>query len=283
MTQHILEQAFDILDRAWNDERPAFAVSLVSGGNDSMATWWAAAQWAQRRGVPLKVAHINTGIGVAETRQFVRAQARAFGWDYHEYQTDPQIYVDLVTGKYEPIVPGGFPGAPLHYVYYTRLKDRQIERIPRDFPRPRGRPVMFITGLRKQESRRRMGYDNPIQRETKRPHLWVNPLFYVNAAQMREIRDVSGIAENLVSACLHMSGECLCGAMNQPGELELIRFFYPDTARQIDAIAAQVQAAGYPWNWDATMPSWYLPHKRGQLFLDGFAPLCSSCEARNAA
>ncbi len=67
--------------------------------------------------------------------------------------------------------------------------------------------------------------------------------------------------------------------MNDPGELEELRFWYPNAAAYIEQINQFTIAAGYPWGWDA--PSSIRNAVRaGQSFLEGFAPLCSSCEAR---
>lgn len=275
--QQTIEQAFDILDRARAEHQPAHYVALFSGGLDSLVNTHITKLWADARCLPLLIAHINTGIGIAETRQYVRATAVALGWRYQEYTTPPQTYIDLVTGKHEPSVPGGFPGAPLHFYYYCRLKDRRIADLLRDLKQHRSERVLLSTGLRQQESKKRMGYTEPITKESAR--IWVNPLFFAGKDELLDIRDMAQLPRNEVSDCLHRSGECLCGAMNDPGELAELRFWYPHSAAYIDYISDLTIAAGYPWGWDA--PGCVRSAVRaGQQFLDGFAPLCSSCEAR---
>lgn len=275
----VTERAYYILDAAWSRARPSHAVALFSGGYDSLVSTFVTASWAAARRIPLHVAHINTGIGIGATRTFVRATAQQYNWRYIEYATPAEIYLGMVGGAYAPTIPGGFPGAPLHFLYYCRLKDRRIADLMRALKRHRSERVLLSTGLRQQESRRRMGYNSPITRE--RARVWVNPLFYAVKDDVLDIRDAAKLPHNSVVDCLHMSGECLCGAMNQPGELAEIRFWYPDAAAYIDQISDLTIAAGFPWAWDAPARV-RAPLRAGQTYLDGFAPLCSSCELRAA-
>jgi hypothetical protein len=72
-----------------------------------------------------------------------------------------------------------------------------------------------------------------------------------------------------------MSGECLCGAFAQEGELERIRLWYPDTAAEIDQLESDVRAAGHPepfcrWGHGKGKPT----EKTGKL--------CTSCDINQA-
>jgi hypothetical protein len=51
-----------------------------------------------------------------------------------------------------------------------------------------------------------------------------------------------------------MSGECLCGAFAKPGELEMIRFFFPDTAAEIDELERKAKAAKKHCVWGTRPP-----------------------------
>lgn len=276
-----IQQTNDILDRAYEEYKPQHIVALFSGGDDSLVNTHLTVEWGKARQLPVLVVHINTGIGIDETRAFVRQTTQEQSWTYKEYVTDPQVYIDLVTGKNEPDVPGGFPGAPLHFIYYSRLKDRRIDQLKRELKRHIRDRILLSTGLRQQESKKRMGYNKPYSKEKGKSSVWANPLFYASKDQLLDIRDTVKLPSSQVSACLHRSGECLCGAMNDVGELEELRFWYPRSAAYIDQINEQTIAAGYPWEWDA--PNRIRNQLRaGQTFLEGFAPLCSSCDARAA-
>ena len=80
---------------------------------------------------------------------------------------------------------------------------------------------------------------------------------------------------NEVSALLHMSGECLCGAFAHEGELDEIGDWSPDVAVGIRALEEEALAAGIPpercrWGWGAGRER---PSRTG--------PMCSSCDARS--
>jgi 3'-phosphoadenosine 5'-phosphosulfate sulfotransferase (PAPS reductase)/FAD synthetase len=282
-TTDTLARAVDILDRAYAEHKPIAVVGMYSSGDDSGGMIAALEYWSKLRGVPFQVAHINTGIGIEASREHARRTAAARGWAFSEWRTDPAEYVRLVTGYYAPAVLGGFPGAPMHAIYYSRLKDRRVADLLRHIKRdaPRNARVMLVSGIRQQESRRRMGYANEVNKQ--RAQVWVNPLLYQSKDDCLDLIEWAGMKRNPASQTIHMSGECLCGAMNSPGELAEIRFWFPDTAAQIDAISEQVIAAGYPWGWDAERPSWFDALARGQAPLFDFMPLCVGCAARRDA
>lgn len=273
-----MKQAFDILDRADDEYKPSHYFALFSGGTDSLVNTYVSLEWAKSRSIDMRVVHINTGIGIEETRQFARQTAADLDWRFMEYKTNPQVYIDLVTGKI-PGFPGGFPGAPMHFFYYTRLKERRIADLLRNVKKHRSERVLLSTGVRRQESRIRMGYTHEYRKEKAR--VWVNPLFHASKDELLDVRDVVVLPKNMVSECLHMSGECLCGAMNYPGELAEIRYWYPNAAAYIDYINELTIEAGYPWGWDTPMKVASLI-RAGQQYLDGFAPMCASCEARRS-
>jgi len=158
------KSAKKIIERAVEEHEPRLQFALFSGGgHDSLAS----THWAMRNGADA-VVHINTGIGIPQTRRFVRDCAVEFGWPLLEYQArkntkadgtpDPQRYEELV-------LEWGFPGPSHHGKMYARLKDRQIQRLMRDFREHRGQRQLLITGLRRDESDRRMAYTDPIDRK----------------------------------------------------------------------------------------------------------------------
>src|SRR5215469_7347987 len=91
-------------------DTPGFA--LFSGGHDSLC----ATHYAMTNGYAQEVVHVNTGIGIPATRVFVQTVCAAFGWPLNELHP-PEPYEDLVIER-------GFPGPAIHYIFYTRLKER---------------------------------------------------------------------------------------------------------------------------------------------------------------
>ena len=228
---------------------------LLSGGNDSMVLLDACSSDAD------SIVHINTGIGVPATNEFVRWVVGVMGRELIEMHP-PIPYRDLVLGRWK-----GFPGPGGHRFPYTMLKERCVEQLLRDHRSRRGDRFILLTGARAGESRRRMGTAEPVRRVGGQ--VWVNPLLRWSNDLMAEYRATRGLPVNEVTKHLHMSGECLCGAFAKPGELEEIRFFYPDVAAQIEGLEAEVRAAGIRrCRWGIEGPRLNDPAP---------GPMCSSC------
>lgn len=251
---------------------------LVSGGNDSSVLLHLARGYLDSSADDA-VVHVNTGIGIAETRQYVRDLCAA--WDLPLRELHPRdSYEDLVLGKVlartgpnagKRSVWKGFPGPPGHTVMYRRLKDEPLQRNRASVVGTQGRvrKVMYMAGMRWGESDRR--FRNAAEIDPQGGIVWVSPIVHWTNEQMAEYRARCDVPRNEVSAHLHMSGECLCGAFAKPNELDEITFFYPETAARIRDLERQVEAAGIP------------ACKWGQASGGGARPgtavgrLCSSC------
>lgn len=296
--QKLVDQAQDIIQEALDQYDPSHVFILMSGGNDSLASTLVATEVMRRQQtIPWYVVHINTGIGVERTRQFVRTFAReVMAWPFLEYQTKESYD--------QAVVENGFPGAPAHRYMYTLLKERPLlqlirdhtpdtrldeyrwNRRDRDGKREHWPPkVVFISGARKEESRRRMGHVEPIQREKRR--IWVAPLTeWTKQDVFNYLAPFQGsIPHNPVPDILHYSGECLCGAFAEKGELALLQVFFPDEYERITRLTEDVKANGFPWEWDEEPPESFYESRKGQMAFDGFegyAHLCSSCDFRSS-
>lgn len=255
----LVEQAHEIVDSAWEladgRMRAAWCI-LYSGGNDSTVL----AHMMRHRAD--YAVHANTTIGLEDTRQFVRDTCAGWGLELIE-KTPPQSYRDLVLER-------GFPGPGMHFKMYARLKERVLDAVRAELvTHNRRERVLFIAGRRRAESRRRA--DIPAM-EVDGSAIWASPLVMWQKLDMNTYRLMQGdVPVNEVSEKLHMSGECLCGAYAKPGELEEIRFWYPEMAAEIDQLAIDVAAAGHKepfctWGHGQGKP----PVKTGKL--------CSSCD-----
>jgi 3'-phosphoadenosine 5'-phosphosulfate sulfotransferase (PAPS reductase)/FAD synthetase len=236
-------------------------VGLFSGGNDSTVLCHIL------RDDLTHLAHCNTGIGVEQTREFVRA--RAAEWQIPLIEVHPpagSTYRELVIDQ-------GFPGPGMHWKMYQRLKERGLRQVRgRLITEPRRQRVIFVAGRRRAESARRA---NVPVRETQGSIEWVSPLVDWTNEMMAAYRSYFELPRNEVSDMLHMSGECLCGAFARKGELDEIGFFFPGVRAQIEGLEAEVRAAGHAeprcrWGWGANSKE--QPSKSG--------PLCSTCDQR---
>lgn len=95
--------------------------------------------------------HIETGIGVQATTDYVVRLCRERDWLLRRMTPPGKSYEELVTQF-------GFPyGAPAHGMMYRWLKERCIDQIVREEKTHQKDRIGFITGVRKLESARRVG------------------------------------------------------------------------------------------------------------------------------
>lgn len=265
----LIEQAHQILAdalEAHTDRHTIVGTCLLwSGGNDSNVLAHL------MRPVATHAVHANTGIGIEETRQFVRATAAA--WSLPLLERHPPAGSDYRSYVLEH----GFPGPAQHFRMYQRLKERALRQVRRELvTRPHRQRVVFLAGRRRAESKRRVRV--PLY-ERDRSVIWVSPLALWTTLDLNTYRHLHpDTPRNQVSDLLHMSGECLCGSFAEVDELEQIRQWFPDTAARIDALAVEARANGIPeercrWGWGAYRPANRpRPDRRRKA-----GPLCSSC------
>jgi len=250
-----------LLDIAIRRYDPVAVFGMFSGGHDSLCAVHLASQHPRFTAA----VHVNTGIGVEQTREFVRETCHDRGWPLLEYRAadQGQVYEDLVL-EY------GFPGPFHHRKMYNRLKERSIRALVRDHKRRRLDRVMLVTGVRRAESTRRMGTVEAVNREGAR--VWVAPLTWFKGTDKNRYMQEYDLPRNEVVDQLHMSGECLCGAFAKPGELDWIRYCgFHDVVEQIELLERKAEAAGVPCVWGAGSPS-----RTGAERAPGF--LCVGCE-----
>ena len=283
----LTEKAVKVLEEAVETYKPKAVFGLFSGGHDSLtATYIASLHPSFTAAV-----HINTGIGIEATRDFVRNTCAKRNWKLLEYKAtentdaegnpDPQNYEDMVLEH-------GFPGPFMHTKMYNRLKERQLRRLERDFKATPDEPVIYVSGVRSQESVRRMRHTKICQPEGRR--IWVAPIHDFTKDDCGDVIKSAGLEFNPVVLHTGKSGECLCGAYAHPGELAEMKF-WEETRPAHDRIIElekKVRAAGFPWGWEEAPPEWWSEKKAGQAFMleyDTDTPqhLCWSCNKREEA
>jgi 3'-phosphoadenosine 5'-phosphosulfate sulfotransferase (PAPS reductase)/FAD synthetase len=80
MTADFVEESKRIIEEAVKQFSPIRVYGLFSGGHDSLCATHLVSQTAHFDGA----VHINTGIGIEETRQFVRDTCEQMGWPLDE-------------------------------------------------------------------------------------------------------------------------------------------------------------------------------------------------------
>lgn len=276
-----IQTALTRISSAIEANKPIAVFGLFSGGHDSVTATTIASLHPRFT----SAVHINTGISIARTRQYVRETSALKNWPLAEYeaaknvngkgQLDPQIYRELVLKL-------GFPGPHGHGMMYARLKERCLRMLQREWKasgrKTRPRRVMYISGCRSDESLRRMANTKEVQVDGQR--IWCAPIHDWTKSDCHALMEAYSVPRNPVVDLIHKSGECLCGAFAQKGELEELKL-WPETRDAYDeimAIQAEVIAAGLPWGWEDSPPAWYQEKKAGQSFLMNYDQhLCWSC------
>lgn len=249
-----------VITQAVEEHKPSHVFALFSGGHDSLtATSIAASHPAFSA-----VVHLNTGIGIPETTEYVRNTCREQGWPLIEMRPDGKTYRDLVIER-------GMPGGPAaHNTTYYWLKQRQVRRLVREHKTHRTDRIGLVTGIRKAESKRRMGAEISVPIRRDRTQVWISPILEWSAAQCADLIEGRGLKRNQVVGLLHRSGECLCGALAKREELEEIKRWYPDVAAEIEGYEALARKHGHLEDrWASRI--WV---NRDQQRL----PLCIDCE-----
>ena len=260
----------EIIETAIHEYKPYKVFALFSGGNDSICATHLAAQASQFDGAVF----VDTGIKVQQTLDHARAVAARFGWPFRVVET-PMSYDEFVLKN-------GFPGPAMHKRMYIILKERALDKLIRETKTERMQNILLITGVRRYESRRRMvSVKSPIVKDGSK--IWTAPMWEwtdeIKAAYMEK----HDLPENPVKKIMHVSGDCLCGAFNDKGDLALLQMFYPAEAQHILDLQEKVMQT-HPWKWDEQAPEWFLQYSNGQQFLgDAFMPMCWNCEKANEA
>lgn len=261
-------RSMQLLVSAIEEHKPIAVYAMFSGGHDSLTATHIASKLKEFTAA----VHINTGFGIEETRRFVRATCADLSWPLKEYRA-----TDCGQDYRETARRYGFPGPAQHFRMYSRLKERPLRVCIRETKRTRRDRVLLVTGIRADESTRRMGYDYPIRREGS--CVWASPITDWTKSDCNDYIEANGLKRNEVVDLLHMSGECLCGAFAKAGEKREIETWFPDMGRQIRELESEVSEAGFSWGWGEKPP--HTKHKAddpAQMKIPGM--LCRGCPTR---
>lgn len=249
-----IAESRDIYNEALDKHEPTWEIALFSGGHDSLVSTHFAMEYMNAD----FVLHLDTGVGIPQTQEYVKETCEEFGWELKIYSAmdyekvdgtpSPQDYVELVKEH-------GFPGPQFHWKMYQRLKERPLLHCLRDHKEYRYAHTcqLLCTGRYKRESQRRMRLENEDYRK-KKGRLWCSPMFYWHTEHFQEYRERYVLPLNPVAKKLCMSGECMCGAFAGEGDFDEMKALYPDFAEYLEAIEREVKKAGHDWGWEEKPP-----------------------------
>ena len=102
-----MDSGLPLIDRIVEEHAPVAVFALFSGGHDSLVNTHLTAQHPRFAGV----VHLNTGIGIEETREFVRETCQEWGWPLIERWPPRVTYEQMCL---ERGMPGGAEEARDH-------------------------------------------------------------------------------------------------------------------------------------------------------------------------
>lgn len=251
----------------------AAVVILFSGGNDSTVL----AHLFRHRAT--HAAHANTGVGIEQTREYVRATCARWDLPLMERKA-PRVEDSYRTH----VLAYGFPGPGAHYKMFQRLKERALAQVQRELiSDPYRERIVYLAGRRRTESDRRTSVP---EMERRKSVVWISPIVNWTKPDMntyRLMQEAAGdpVPVNIVSDLVHMSGECLCGAFAHYGEREEISEWYADAFDEIaeleELIADRdgIKPWAKKWGWSGD-PALVARSKEKPKS----GPLCQSCDTR---
>lgn len=241
---------------------------LYSGGNDSTTV---AHLFRKQTSTAI---HANTGVGIEQTRQFVRDTCAA--WDLPLIEKKP----DDADSYRTYVLENGFPGPAQHYRMYQRLKERCLRKARREIVgNGRRQRVIFLAGRRRSESKRRADI---VAAERVDSVIWISPMVLWTKLDLMTYRLMAGdVPVNEVSDLIHMSGECLCGSFAEKDELEMIGDYFPENRAEIERLEDEIKdRSDIPeiqrkWGWGAYRHDAEALKRRSKS-----GALCTSCAGR---
>src|SRR6056297_1002381 len=241
-------------------------IALVSGGMDSAVAAHVAVRW----GPADVVVYLDTGTGLDANREYVEQYADTLG---------VQLWTLRTQVDYEQqVAEHGFPGPARHSEMYRSLKERQIGRLA-TLASGRGNTsdLHLWTGVRRQESQRRMGNVTPEQDGPR--WTWHAPIHDWSKADCRRYVDEFGLPQNDLWDDLGRSGDCFCGCFGSPEEkIDLEAAGHADHAdwlRNLEREADDDDERGR-WAWGALTDA----EARAERVDAGQMKLCSTCGLR---
>ncbi len=239
----LIEQSDQIIQQAIDTWKPKAIISLYSGGYDSLVTTYLA--HALRR-EQIHVYSINTKMSADGWTDYITQVAAAYQWHFSIYdnQAGFEEWLQWVEINGCPIYTEG------HKRTYNRLKGRAIEAILKARKGHYYDKVLFLSGIRKAESREREKLKHPINRMGKNSNaIFANPLFYWSNDDVTHYRMIHELPTNPFYEAVGGSGDCQCNWGNFI-TLPKLRQHAPILADGNVALVDKISRQHHGYGWD---------------------------------
>jgi 3'-phosphoadenosine 5'-phosphosulfate sulfotransferase (PAPS reductase)/FAD synthetase len=259
----------NLLDEACERFPEATLLSGFSGGTDSLVTLDIVREHPRCAGA----LYLDTTCAIPAVGAYVEQTTGALAVPLHTARP-PVTYHDIVLQH-------GFPGPGQHGTAYIRLKARAIRAVRRQLG---GGLLILATGVRRTESRRRMGHVKPIQFDRKEGIVWVAPIIDYTHGDKAAHVDAAGLRISDTAALLHRSGECNCGSFaSADEEREELRAFYPDFEAELSDLEVMAAKRDVWCRWGKPMPKRFQKAWRLNQTEMCIPMMCTGCDTRHTA
>jgi 3'-phosphoadenosine 5'-phosphosulfate sulfotransferase (PAPS reductase)/FAD synthetase len=202
---------------------------FFSGGRDSALTCYIAKKVADSLNIPVRLIHIDTGIYIPQTREYVK-----------EYANWLNVELKIIKTSYdyfEKVKEYGYPNVFQNRWCWRLLKKEPLYQFRIDELKEKLNSL-WILGIRRNESLFRLknyGNLNTTLHKTKIKQLhvieWL-PILFLDGKQVEMLIQKFKIPKNEVWEKVGISGECLCLAGTTKKKLEAIFLNYPEIAKK---------------------------------------------------
>ena len=222
----------DVVDIAVNDYGRQDFYGLCSGGKDSVSVchWFSTNYPELFKGILF----IDTTIGIPDTKKFVKELCKEQGWELHIRQPD--------TSFREWVMKWGFPTQRAHRYIMGYLKYHPMRKFIKEQSLHHG---CLISGVRRMESKRRMKTVKGAIHKEGRLH-FCQPFIDKTSPWVFDYLNSHDLHISPVYQTMHFSGDCLCGAYAKRDEINLLKGFYPDTAKKLADLEKELAKSKNP-------------------------------------
>lgn len=187
-------------------------VGLFSGGKDSLVA-------CLIEGVK-EVLYCNTGVGL--NFSYVLETCKRFGWKLNVVNPkEGETFEDFVR-KFK------FPHTGMHSAIMGYLKWHPM----RTWNSQQLEDILFISGRRKKESKRRMRMKSNKQYDETEGMKFYSPIYYWTTQEVWNYIKEHNLLISPIYETMHISGDCFCGAFAQKGEAQLLYTFHKELAER---------------------------------------------------
>jgi 3'-phosphoadenosine 5'-phosphosulfate sulfotransferase (PAPS reductase)/FAD synthetase len=200
-----------------------------SGGKDSLVATHLTHELLKDCGIPIEVVFVDTGVGLPAVRRYVEDVAELCGWKL-KVLTPREDFFELASRW-------GMPTPKRRWCCRLLKLEPLLEYVARLDKRR----VLFTTGLRRNESRRRAKLRGLYRRRLYRRCVSVS-VFYVDPIVDWSDEDVeryiveNGLPVNPAYELIGFSGECFCGAFTRLEHLIEVARRYPEFIERFGAL-----------------------------------------------